>query len=109
MIRPLIASCMAACVAVLALCTSGYALDEVINRRITYQGQLSNPSGVTQLTFKLYNGQGQQVWGPETLLIQPDSTTGNFVAVIGSTGLDQCSRSKQVCEDSQQSCTTSND
>jgi hypothetical protein len=69
------------------------ALDEILDRRIPYQGRLEGVTGTTNVVVELYDGAvgGTRVWGPEFHVVTPDAE-GRFLLVIGSTGLDLCAR-----------------
>lgn len=69
------------------------ALDERIDRRIPYQGELTGVAGEATLVVELWDQLtgGLRVWGPESHLVTPDAQN-HFVIVIGSSGLDRCAR-----------------
>ncbi len=79
--------------ATLFLALGASALDEIVDRRIPYQGRLEGVAGSVNLLVELYDAPlgGNRIWGPEPHLVTPDAE-GRFLIVIGSTSLDLCAR-----------------
>jgi cysteine-rich repeat protein len=69
-------------------CSATCEIDTSRQRLIPYVGQLQGIQGPTQVSFSLYDSAGAALWGPETHVVTPDAS-GRFLAVVGTTGLDQ--------------------